>query len=140
LSSRFVIAPVEMRSPSHNDPCDRFPVWSAQRTLNSSLVSSTRLRLLVSLASELGCTLPQLAIAFPITHPAVTSVIIGPRTMEQLDQLLAGAALTLDEHTLDRIDEIVALGTDHYNATWRPPELDDPAARRRPPTDRAATD
>jgi aryl-alcohol dehydrogenase-like predicted oxidoreductase len=93
---------------------------------------------LVELADGLGCTLPQLAVAFPITHPAVTSVILGPRTHEQLEQLLSGAALTLDDATLDRIDEIVPPGTDLYSITWRPPELDDPATRRRSPSDRAA--
>ena len=37
---------------------------------------------LAVLAAEIGCSLPHLAVAFPIAHPAVTSVIIGPRTME----------------------------------------------------------
>jgi aryl-alcohol dehydrogenase-like predicted oxidoreductase len=92
----------------------------------------------VGLANDLGCTLPELALAFPITHPAVTSVILGPRTLEQLEQLLGGAALTLDDSTLDRIDEIVPPGTDLYTISWRPPELDDPASRRRPLSERAA--
>jgi aryl-alcohol dehydrogenase-like predicted oxidoreductase len=94
---------------------------------------------LIELASDIGCTLPALAVAFPLVHPAVTSVIIGPRTMQQLDQLLAGAALTLDDPTLDRIDEIVPPASNHYNTAWRPPELDDPTTRRRPPTARAAS-
>ena len=33
-------------------------------------------------ADDLGCTLPELAVAFPVAHPAVTSVITGPRTMD----------------------------------------------------------
>ncbi|MFI7523491.1 aldo/keto reductase [Micromonospora globbae] len=95
---------------------------------------------LVELASEIGCTLPELALAFPVAHPAVTSVIIGPRTMEQLDAALKGAALTLDDAVLDRIDEIVPPGTNLYQAdgAWRPPALTDPALRRRPIADRAA--
>jgi aryl-alcohol dehydrogenase-like predicted oxidoreductase len=95
---------------------------------------------LVELASEIGCTLPELALAFPAAHPAVTSVIIGPRTMEQLDAGLKGAALTLDDAVLDRIDEIVPPGTDLYQAdgAWSPPVLTDPALRRRPLSDRAA--
>ena len=93
---------------------------------------------LIALATELGCTLPELALAFPITHPAVTSVIIGPRTLPQLEQLLGGAALALDDHTLDRIDEIVPPGSNLYRTTWHPPELDDPTTRRRPLPDRAA--
>ncbi|MEE6258602.1 aldo/keto reductase [Plantactinospora sonchi] len=95
---------------------------------------------LVDLATGLGCTLPQLAVAFAVAHPAVSSVIIGPRTMEQLDDLLAGASLTLDDATLDRIDEIVPPGTDVYqvDGAWRPPVLADPNRRRRALPDRAA--
>ncbi|MDQ7903989.1 aldo/keto reductase [Phytohabitans sp. ZYX-F-186] len=95
---------------------------------------------LVALAGELGCTLPQLAVAFPAAHPAVTSVIIGPRTMEQLDGLLEGAPLVLDDATLDRIDEIVPPGTDLYRADggWQTPYLAEAARRRRPLDDRAA--
>jgi len=95
---------------------------------------------LVALAAEIGCTLPQLAVAFTVAHPAVTSAIVGPRTMEQLDSLLKGAALTLDDATLDRIDEIVPPGTNVYqpDGAWRPPVLADPARRRRPVSDRAA--
>ncbi|MEU5565068.1 aldo/keto reductase [Micromonospora musae] len=95
---------------------------------------------LAALAGQLGCTLPQLAVAFPAAHPAVTSVLIGPRTTAQLDGLLAGAELTLDDAALDRIDEIVAPGTDLYAAdgVWRPQALTDLGLRRRPVVDRAA--
>ena len=93
---------------------------------------------LIELATEIGCTLPELALAFPIVHPAVTAVIIGPRTLQQLEQLLGGATLALDDQALDRIDDIVPPGADHYRTTWRPPELDDPTTRRRPLTARAA--
>jgi aryl-alcohol dehydrogenase-like predicted oxidoreductase len=95
---------------------------------------------LVELASEIGCTLPELAVAFTVAHPAVTSAIIGPRTMEQLESLLKGASLTLDDATLDRIDEIVPPGTNMYqpDGAWRPPVLVDPARRRRPLADRPA--
>jgi aryl-alcohol dehydrogenase-like predicted oxidoreductase len=95
---------------------------------------------LVDLAESLGCTLPQLAVAFTVAHPAVTSAIIGPRTMRQLEDLLAGAALTLDDATLDRIDAIVPPGANRYNpyAFFPPRSLTDTASRRRPVTERAA--
>ncbi|MFG3417232.1 aldo/keto reductase [Micromonospora sp. NPDC049460] len=95
---------------------------------------------LVELAGDVGCSLPELAVAFTVAHPGVTSAILGPRTMEQLDGLLASAALTLDDATLDRIDEIVPPGTDLYapDGVWRPPALTDPARRRRPTADRPA--
>ena len=93
---------------------------------------------LADLADGLGCTLPQLAVAFPAAHPAVTSVILGPRTMPQLADLLAGASLELSDETLDRIDEIVPPGTDLMDLSWRPPALTDPMLRRRPSSQRTA--
>ncbi|WP_406365002.1 aldo/keto reductase [Streptomyces sp. NBC_01546] len=96
---------------------------------------------LVGVAERLGCTLPELAVAFPLAHPAVTSVIIGPRTLGQLDDTLEGASVVLDDAALDRIDEIVPPGTNVYqpDGVWRPPHLTDPARRRRPQaSDRAA--
>jgi aryl-alcohol dehydrogenase-like predicted oxidoreductase len=95
---------------------------------------------LAELARDIGCSLPQLAVAFTVAHPAVTSAIIGPRTMEQLDGLLKGASLVLDDATLDRIDQIVPPGTNlyHPDSAWRPAALSDAARRRRPLTNRAA--
>ncbi|MEV7119389.1 aldo/keto reductase [Kitasatospora griseola] len=96
---------------------------------------------LIELADELGCTLPELAVAFPLAHPAVTSVIIGPRTVEQLTGLLKGASLVLDDTALDRIDAIVPPGTDvyHPDGVWTSPGLA-PSALRRPCAERAASD
>ena len=65
---------------------------------------------LAVLAQEAGLTLIQMAIAFAIHHPAVTSAIIGPRTMEQLESQLPAADVVLDTATLDRIDEIIQPG------------------------------
>jgi aryl-alcohol dehydrogenase-like predicted oxidoreductase len=93
---------------------------------------------LAQLADDLGCTLPQLAVAFPLAHPAVTSVILGPRTLPQLEDLLAGFSLELDDPALDRIDEIVPPGTDLADLTWKPPALTDPVLRRRLTGQRAA--
>jgi aryl-alcohol dehydrogenase-like predicted oxidoreductase len=93
---------------------------------------------LAALAKDLGTTLPALALAFPLTHPAVTSMIIGPRTLDQLQKTLDAAALTLDDATLDRIDQIVPPGVDHYQVAWRPSHLEEPGVRRRPQADRAA--
>jgi aryl-alcohol dehydrogenase-like predicted oxidoreductase len=95
---------------------------------------------LVELADNIGRSLPELAVAFTVTHPAVTSVIIGPRTMEQLEGLSKGASLSLDDAILDRIDELVPPGTNvyHPDGAWRPPVLADTARRRRPLADRAA--
>jgi aryl-alcohol dehydrogenase-like predicted oxidoreductase len=93
-----------------------------------------------ALADDLGCTLPELAHAFTVAHPGVTSVILGPRTVEQLEAALKGAELALDDATLDAIDEIVPPGTNAYEPMrgWPPPAVADPALRRRPAADRAA--
>jgi aryl-alcohol dehydrogenase-like predicted oxidoreductase len=70
--------------------------------------------------------------AFVLEHPAVTSAIIGPRTMEQLDDLLAGADARLVPEVLDRIDEVVPPGADIMGADpWQPPGLA-PKSRRQP--------
>jgi aryl-alcohol dehydrogenase-like predicted oxidoreductase len=62
------------------------------------------------LADEAGITLIQMAVAFVVRHPAVTSAIIGPRTMEHLDAYLAADGIELSGDVLDRIDEIVPPG------------------------------
>ena len=74
-----------------------------------------------------------LAMAFATAHPGVTSAIIGPRTMEQLDDLLAGVDVTLTDEILDRIDEIVPPGTDvgTLDQAYVPPAIQLPGLRRR---------
>jgi hypothetical protein len=78
--------------------------------------------------------------AFAIAHPGVTSAIIGPRTMEQLDDLLAGVDVTLTDEILDQIDEIVTPGTDvgRLDMAYLPPALQHQGLRRRPAGERAA--
>ncbi|WP_416968089.1 aldo/keto reductase [Streptomyces sp. 4F14] len=65
---------------------------------------------LALLAEKAGLTLIELAVAFVINHPGVTSAIIGPRTMQQLEAFLPAADVTLTPELLDSIDEIVAPG------------------------------
>jgi aryl-alcohol dehydrogenase-like predicted oxidoreductase len=86
-----------------------------------------------ALADEAAMSLIELAIAFVIRHPAVTAAIIGPRTMEHLESQLGAAELSVPDDVLDRIDEIVAPGTDvnPADAGWQNPALR-PEARRRP--------
>jgi aryl-alcohol dehydrogenase-like predicted oxidoreductase len=75
----------------------------------------------------------ELAIAFVVNHPAVTSAIIGPRTMEQLDSQLPAAGHALDSGVLDRIDAIVRPGVTLNPAdTSYGEQVLKPAARRRP--------
>jgi aryl-alcohol dehydrogenase-like predicted oxidoreductase len=87
---------------------------------------------LQQVADDAGLTMIELAIAFVVRHPGVTSAIIGPRTMEQLDSQLPAADVVLDATTLDRIDEIVQPGVNLNPAdTSYGEQVLQPALRRR---------
>jgi aryl-alcohol dehydrogenase-like predicted oxidoreductase len=83
-------------------------------------------------AADAGVSMTHLAIAWSLEHPAVTSTIIGPKTMDQLTDLLAADGVRLDASALDRIDEIVPPGVTLVGRDegYDPPELE-AAARRR---------
>jgi aryl-alcohol dehydrogenase-like predicted oxidoreductase len=86
---------------------------------------------LLKVAADAGVSLTHLAMAFVVEHPAVTSAIIGPRTMDQLDDLLAGVDVRLDAGVLDRIDELVPPGTSISGADpWQPRALSRKERRR----------
>lgn len=95
---------------------------------------------LASLAGEAGLPMTHLALAFVLAHPGVTSAIIGPRTMDHLDDLLAGVDVTLDDDILDRIDQIAPPGTETgpNEIALNLPALTEPALRRRPVSERSA--
>jgi aryl-alcohol dehydrogenase-like predicted oxidoreductase len=86
---------------------------------------------LLVVADKAGISLTHMANAFVLMHPGVTSSIIGPRTMEQLDDLLAGADVKLDADTLDAIDDLVAPGEfiEQSDRGWEEPWMK-PEARR----------
>ncbi|MEV4570294.1 aldo/keto reductase [Nonomuraea sp. NPDC049419] len=88
---------------------------------------------LAGVADEAGLTLIQLALAFVTTHPAVTAAIIGPRTAEHLHDQLQAADVVLTSDVLDRIDQVVAPGTDvnPHDASYGAAVLADPRRRRR---------
>ncbi len=65
---------------------------------------------LARVADKAGVSMTHLAIAFALAHPSVTSAIIGPRTMEQLEDLVAGADIRLSDDVLDAIDGLVEPG------------------------------
>jgi aryl-alcohol dehydrogenase-like predicted oxidoreductase len=95
---------------------------------------------LIPLAEEAGLSLTHMALAFVMAHPGVTSAILGPRTMQHLDDLLAGAEVRLSDDVLDRIDQIVPPGTDVglNEAAYNPPAILKTNLRRRPTAERAA--
>ena len=92
------------------------------------------------LSQGAGLSLTHMALAFVIAHPAVTAAIIGPRTMEQLDDLLAGTEATLSDELLDQIDKIVPPGVDVApleGSAYTPPAITQIGLRRRPAADRS---
>jgi aryl-alcohol dehydrogenase-like predicted oxidoreductase len=95
---------------------------------------------LVPIAERAGLSLTHMAMAFVVAHPGVTSAILGPRTMEHLDDLLAGANVALSDEVLDQIDEVVAPGADSgpMGALYAPPALTLASLRRRPAAERRA--
>ncbi|WP_026146185.1 aldo/keto reductase [Nocardioides sp. Iso805N] len=99
--------------------------------------ASDKLALLPALdkiAADAGLDMVTLALAFTAAHPAVTSSIIGPRTLEQLESQLAAADVRLDADVLDAIDEVVAPGhtVDPADYAFTPQALRHLGARRRP--------
>lgn len=94
----------------------------------------------IPLAEEAGLSLTHLALAFVIAHPGVTAALIGPRTMDQLDDLLAAADVQLTDDLLDRIDAIVPPGTGvgRMDQEYNTPAIVTAALRRRPAAERAA--
>jgi aryl-alcohol dehydrogenase-like predicted oxidoreductase len=95
---------------------------------------------LVPIAERAGLSLTHMAMAFVMAHPGVTSAILGPRTMQQLDDLLAGADVGLSDEVLDQIDKVVAPGADSgpMGALYAPPALTQASLRRRPAAERRA--
>ncbi len=92
------------------------------------------------MAKDAGLSLTHMAIAFVMAHPGVTSAIRGPRTMQHLDDLLAGTEVRLSDDVLDRIDQIAPPGTDigSNEAAYQPPAILKADLRRRPADQRAA--
>jgi aryl-alcohol dehydrogenase-like predicted oxidoreductase len=88
---------------------------------------------LARLAEDNGLTTIELSVAFALNHPAISSVIIGPRTPAHLEAYLKAASIELTDHVLDRIDDIVDPGTQFLERdTGRDTPALQPAALRRP--------
>ncbi|WP_277970851.1 aldo/keto reductase [Sphingomonas echinoides] len=96
---------------------------------------------LIPLAESADISLMHMALAFVMSHPALTAAIIGPRTEEHLDGLLSGATVRLSDEVLDRIDEIVPPGVDLApleGAAYASPAISSSLLRRRNADERAA--
>lgn len=122
------------QDPPNTRRAKYFPeLMSDQRSLDT-------VEQLIPSAQGAGLSLTHMALVFVIAHPALASAIIGPRTTEQLDDLLA-VEVKLDDELLDRIDEIVPPGVDIApleGAAYVPPAIARRELRRRPINERAA--
>jgi len=87
---------------------------------------------LAKIADQAALSLIQLALGFVTAHPAVTSALIGPRTLGHLESQLAAADTVLPADVLDEIDAVVAPGVDlaAHEKFDTPPALLDPSLRR----------
>jgi len=75
------------------------------------------------LASEKGCTLSQLSLAWCFSQPTVTSSIAGPRTMDQLNDNLGALEVRLTAEDKAKIDEVAPPGrmaSPFYEAEFGP--------------------
>jgi aryl-alcohol dehydrogenase-like predicted oxidoreductase len=108
LSGRYRQGQV-VSGPGSSARAQRFPgAYDSANPANAAKLAAADA--LGALADEAGITLIQMAVAFATRHPAVTSAIIGPRTMEHLDAYLAADGIDLPSDLLDRIDQIVPPG------------------------------
>jgi len=88
-----------------DDPTRGMEAWGPrnQQERTWQVVDAVR-----EVAGSAGCTPAQVALAWVASQPAVTSVILGARTVEQLADNLAAADLDLDADHLDRLSDVSA--------------------------------
>jgi aryl-alcohol dehydrogenase-like predicted oxidoreductase len=83
----------------------RFQGWTEPPVHDEDRLYDT-VDLLVEIGEGHGVSAAQVALAYTLAKPAVTSVIIGARTEDQLRDNLAAADLTLSDEELDRLDAV----------------------------------
>jgi aryl-alcohol dehydrogenase-like predicted oxidoreductase len=85
------------------------------------------------LARDAGLSMTHMALAWVLQHPAVTAAIIGPRTMEQLQDVVPAMEIKLAPDVLNRIDELVPAGTTVHESDngYLNPHLQPDRRRRR---------
>ncbi len=65
------------------------------------------------IAAEHECSVARVALAWLLHQPGVTSIIIGAKTPEQLDDNLGAVSLALSQDQLDTLDEVSALAPEY---------------------------
>jgi aryl-alcohol dehydrogenase-like predicted oxidoreductase len=79
--------------------------WSEPPVYDEDRLYDT-IEVLVEIGAERGVSAAQVALAWLLTRPSVTSVIVGARTDEQLADNLQAASLQLTEAELKRLDRV----------------------------------
>ena len=75
------------------------------------------------MAQSKDCTMVQLALAWVLHQPGITSPIVGPRTLEQMDEYLGAPLVSLTDDDRRQIDQLVPPGgmiTPFYDADFGP--------------------
>jgi aryl-alcohol dehydrogenase-like predicted oxidoreductase len=67
------------------------------------------LDVITPIAKAHGCSPARIALAWVLTRPFVTSVIIGAKRLDQLQDNIAAAELKLTENEIKRLDDVSAL-------------------------------
>lgn len=97
--------------------------WTRRHFTDAAFDVVDRMR---EMADEKGCTISQIALAWCMHQPGVTSPIIGPRTMEQLEDNLGALDIDIsddDRNIFDAISEPGRAIVSYYNADFGPAQF-----------------
>jgi len=83
-----------------------FPIVDKERTWNI-------LDMMAPIAKAHGCSAARVSLAWLLAKPVVTSVIIGAKRLDQLQDNLAAVELTLTQDELRQLDEVSALAPEY---------------------------
>jgi aryl-alcohol dehydrogenase-like predicted oxidoreductase len=70
------------------------------------------------MAQARGVSCARLAIAWLLARPGVTTVVLGAKTVEQLDDTIGASSLSLSSEELARLDEVSATPPEYPNWMW----------------------
>jgi aryl-alcohol dehydrogenase-like predicted oxidoreductase len=102
-------APGEPPPPGSRAASDEMGGFIGNFTTDAVLTTVQQLR---PIADDLGLSIAQLALAWILRRPEVTSAIVGASRPDQLDETAAASGVTLDDATLARIEEVLAGGSE----------------------------
>ncbi len=84
--------------------------WKGEETRHFNEAAIAILQVVEALAREKNCTPYQIALAWCVHQPGITSPIIGPRTKEQLTDSLAALNIQFSDEDFKRLDAVAPPG------------------------------